>query len=90
MDPIFVEFKNRDSGQQDWLDARRIYRVYPCPEAEHLGYALIWLDILDVNGKPLVILADMAADEFMDLLNRTIYNGLNERNPTRRNHGKQH
>lgn len=91
MDQIFLEFKNRDTGLQEWIDIRHIYRVFPCPEPEHIGNALVWLDIIDVvSGKPLVILADLDAAEFMDLLNRTIYMASNERNPTRRNHGKQH
>lgn len=90
MEQIFFEFKNRDSGQLDWVDVRHIYRVFPCQEPEHLGYALVWLDQLDLEGKPIVILADLDAIEFMSQLNRMIYNGLNERNPTRRNHGKQH
>lgn len=86
----FIGFRNRDNGQQEWVEVSHIYRVMGCPEEEHLGYALVWLDMADFENKPIAILADMDVDEFMKELNRTIYNGSNERNPTRRNHGKQH
>lgn len=88
--PIFFEFMNKDSGQLDWVDVHHIYRVFACLEPDHLGCALVWLDQVDLDGKPVVLLADMDAVEFMNQLNRTIYNASNESNPTRRNHGKQH
>lgn len=87
----FVGFRNRDSGQQEFIEISHIYRVMGCPEEDNLGYALIWLDMLDNDHRPIAILADMDVAEFMkELENRKIYNGSNERKPTRRNHGNQH
>jgi len=68
MNFAFVGFRNRDTGEEDWVNVRSIFRVMPCPNPEHAGFALIWLTEKDDKGHPWVLEADETVEEFMEKL----------------------
>lgn len=70
--PIFINFTNRDTGQPEWVAVDRIFRVMPCPDPAHAGYALIWLDVKDGEGNALAIEANISMEDFMAMLTNAL------------------